>query len=95
MLASSIQCKNSWEETKYSSKSNPRRALFGHKKLAYRYCGPFKVTKTIGEQAYKLELPPHLHVQNVFHVNILKQYILDPSHILDHDDTILVSQEKF
>ena len=43
-----------------------------HKKLAYRYCGPFKVTKRIGEQAYKLELPPRLHVHNVFHVNLLK-----------------------
>ena len=66
-----------------------------HKNLAYRYCGPFKVTKGIGEQAYKLKLPPHLHVHNVFHVSLLKQYILDPSHILDHDDTIIVSQEEF
>ena len=65
-----------------------------HKKLAYRYCGPFKVTKRIGEQPYKLELLPHLHVHNVFHVNLLKQYIPDPSYILDHDDTILVSQEE-
>ena len=66
-----------------------------HKKLAYRYCGPFKVTKRIGEQAYELKLPPHLYVHNVFHVSLLKQYILDPSHILNHDDTILVSLEEF
>ena len=62
-----------------------------HKKLAYKYCGPSKVTKRIGEQAYELKLSPHLHVHNVFHDNLLKQYIPDPSHILDHDDTILVS----
>ena len=43
-----------------------------HKKLAYRYCGPFKVTKRIGEQAYKLKLSPHLHLHNVFHINLLK-----------------------
>ena len=66
-----------------------------HKKLAYRYCGPFKVTKRIGEQAYELELPSHLHVHNIFHVSLLKQYIADPSHVLNHDDTILVSQEEF
>ena len=42
-----------------------------HKKLAYRYCGPFKVTKRIGEQAYKLKLSPHLHVHNVFYVSLL------------------------
>ena len=66
-----------------------------HKKLAYRYCGPFKVTKRIGKQAYELELPSHLHVHNVFHVSLLKQYIADPSHVLDHDDTILVLQEEF
>ena len=66
-----------------------------HKKLAYRYYGPFKVTKRIGEQAYELELPPHLHVHNVFHVSLLKQYIPDPSHVLNHDNTILILQEEF
>ena len=66
-----------------------------HKKLAYRYCGPFKVTKRIGEQPYKLELPPHLHVHNVFHISLLKLYIVDPSYVLDHNDTILVLQEEF
>ena len=62
-----------------------------HKKLAYKNCEPFKVTKRIGEHAYKLKLSPHLHVHNVFHVSLLKQYIPNPSHILNHGDTILVS----
>ena len=53
------------------------------------------VTKRIGEQAYELQLPPHLHVHNVFHVSLLKQYIADPSHVLDHNDTILILQEEF
>ena len=66
-----------------------------HKKLAYKYCGPFKVTKRIGEQAYKLKLLSHLLVYNVLHVNLLKQYIPNLSHVLDHDDTILVSQGEF
>ena len=36
-----------------------------------------------------------MHVPNVFHVFLLKQYIANPSHVLDRDDTILVSQEEF
>ena len=62
------------------------------KKLAYRYCGPFKVTKRIGEQAYELDSPSHLHVHDIFHVSLLKQYIADSSHVLNHDNTILVTQ---
>ena len=49
----------------------------------------------IGEQSYKLALPPHLHVHNVFHVSLLKQYIPNPDHILSHDDNILVTQDEF
>ena len=34
--------------------------------------------------AYHLELPPELsRIHNVFHVSILRKYILDPSHILE------------
>ena len=49
----------------------------------------------MGEQAYELALPPHLHVHNVFHVSLLKKYIADPLHVLNKDDTILISQEEF
>ncbi len=76
----------------------PKRSslkLGKYRKLAYRYCGPYDVIRRIGEQSYELALPSHLHVHNVFHVSLLKQYITDPSHILDHDDTILVNQEEF
>lgn len=49
----------------------------------------------MGDQAYELALLPHLHIQNVFHVSLLKQYIPDPLHVLNNDDTILVTQEEF
>ena len=45
----------------------------------------------MGEQAYKLALPPHLHVHDV----LLKKYVPNSKHILDLDDNILVNQEEF
>lgn len=62
------------------------------KKLAFGYCGPYEVVKRIGDQAYELVLLPHLHVHNVFHVSLLKQYIRDPQHVLLDDDFVLVLQ---
>ena len=53
----------------------PKRSslkLGKYKKLAYRYCGPYEIVKRIGEQSYKLALPPHLHIHDVFHVSLLK-----------------------
>ena len=76
----------------------PKRSslkLGNYKNLAYRYCGPFEILQRIGEQSYKLALPPHLHVHNVFQVYLLKQYIPNPEHILSPDDSILVTQEEF
>ena len=61
------------------------------RKLAFRYCGPFEVLQRMGEQSYKIALPPHLHVHNVFHVNLLKKYIPNLEHILDLNDNILVN----
>ena len=76
----------------------PKRSLLklgNYKKLAYRYCGPFEILQRIGEQSCRLALPSHLHVHNVFHVNLLKQYIPNLDHILSLDDIILVTQEEF
>ena len=37
----------------------------------------------MGPVAYRLDLPPELSkVHNVFHVSMLRKYILDPSHVL-------------
>ena len=65
------------------------------RKLSSRYCGPFEILRRIGEQSYKLALPPHLHVHDVFHVSLLKKYVPNPEHILDLDDNVLVNQEEF
>ncbi|MCO5602539.1 hypothetical protein L7F22_056672 [Adiantum nelumboides] len=63
-------------------------------KLAFRYCGPFKILRRPGKQAYKLALLPHMRIHNVFHVSLLKKYVADPLHILNHDDAILINQEE-
>ena len=65
------------------------------KKLAYQCYGPFEILQRIGKQSYRLALPPHLHVHDVFHVNLLKNSVPNVENILDLDDNILVNQEEF
>ena len=60
---------------------------FGKKgKLSPRYIGPFEITERIGKVAYRLALPPDLaSVHNVFHVSMLRKYLTDTSHVLQHE----------
>ena len=64
---------------------------FGKKgKLAPRFVGPFRILQQIGKVAYRLNLPPNLsNVHPVFHVSMLRGYIPDPSHVIDHSDLIV------
>ena len=50
-------------------------------KLSSRYIGPYRIVGRIGEVAYQLELPLD-RIHDVFHVSMLRKYILDPSHVL-------------
>jgi hypothetical protein len=53
-------------------------------KLSPRFIGPFKIQEKIGHVAYRLVLPPHLHkTHNVFHVFVLRHYVVDDSHKLN------------
>ena len=58
---------------------------FGRRgKLSPRYIGPFEILSRVGDCAYQLTLPPALSaVHNVFHVSMLRKYVLDASHVLD------------
>ena len=60
---------------------------FGKKgKLSPLFVGPFEVLERIGVVVYRLALPPSLSaVHNVFHISMLRKYILDPSHILNYE----------
>ena len=61
-------------------------------KLAARYCGPFEILERIGSVAYMLALPASITVHNVFHVLLLKEYILDANPVIDWN-VIQVEQE--
>lgn len=44
------------------------------KKLLPRYCGPFKIVKCVGENAFELDLPAAMKCHNVFHSSKLRTY---------------------
>ncbi|KAL0546451.1 hypothetical protein IC582_016360 [Cucumis melo] len=55
-------------------------------KLSPRFVGPFEILERIGPVAYRLALPPSLStVHDVFHVSMLRKYVSDPSHVVDHE----------
>ncbi|XP_028052786.1 uncharacterized protein LOC114257213 [Camellia sinensis] len=54
-------------------------------KLTPQYIGPFQILEKVGSVAYRVALPPSMsQVHNVFHISMLRSYLLDPSHIIDY-----------
>ena len=43
-------------------------------KLDYQRFGPYMITGKISDVAFRLDLPPHMHLHPVFHVSLLEPY---------------------
>ncbi|XP_073313440.1 uncharacterized protein [Primulina huaijiensis] len=70
---------------------------FGKKgKLSPKFIGPFKILERVGTIAYRVALPPNLAgVHNVFHVSMLRKYMLNPSHVLNYEQLQLTPNLSF
>ena len=54
-------------------------------KLSLLYVGPFEILDRVCKVAYHLALPPAIFgLHDVFHVSMLRKYVIDPAHILKH-----------
>ncbi|XP_028091503.1 uncharacterized protein LOC114291827 [Camellia sinensis] len=81
----------------YAKAAPPGIIRFGKKgKLSPRYIGPFEILQKIGEVAYKLVLSPQLvEVHDVFHVSMLRKYIMHHSHIINWEEIQLNEDATF
>ena len=53
-------------------------------KLSLRFVGSFEITEILGPIPYCIAFPSSLSwMPDVFHVSVLHQYMLDPSHAVD------------
>ena len=81
------------------STQNFKLANPGTRKLLPKWVGPFEVLERIGAVAYKLKLPKHLKMHNVFHVNLVKPYRNDgrvqpPPPPIEIDDSLEYEVER-
>jgi hypothetical protein len=59
------------------------------------YCGPFEVLDRVGPLIYHLALPPIVKTHHVFHVYLLKKYVLDSNHIINWPVIHVESEGEF
>ena len=59
----------------------------GKKLKSIRY-GPFKIVEKIGDNAFRLDLPPYMQIYSVVNVDKLKLY--EPPMVMDEDESAQV-----
>ena len=77
----------------------PKRGVirFGKREnVSPRFIGPFEILERIDTVAYRLALPPSMTgVHEVFHVSMLRNYTLDPAHVVDWGQIEVDMDETF
>ena len=77
----------------------PKRGVVGfgkRGKLSPRFMGSFEILERLGTDAYRLALLPSMScVHEVFHVSMLRKYILDPAHVVDWGQIEVDTDETF
>ncbi|XP_073030733.1 uncharacterized protein [Primulina eburnea] len=55
-------------------------------KFILRFIGPFEILERVGTLAYRGSLPLNLaRAHNVFHVSMLRKYMINSSHVLNYE----------
>ena len=64
---------------------------FGKKgKLSTRFISPYEILENVGNVDYRLTLALELSsMHNIFHVSMLRRYILNPTHVLSQEPLAL------
>jgi len=66
-------------------------------KLASKRHGPFRIKEKLSDLTYRLKLPPHWKIHNIFHVNVLSEAKLDmiPKHMNPPPPLIKINGEEY
>jgi len=64
------------------------------KKLAPKFIGPFRVAEPVGSQAYRLHLPTHYRIHDVFNVARLEKYTGRPNQEDNYQAPIIIDDEE-
>ena len=57
--------------------------------------GTFQIFARIGHVAYQLDLPHYIRIHDVFHISLLKKYVVGQSHIINWDNVQVEPEGDF
>jgi hypothetical protein len=73
------QCKDDWKITEMKEGDQVwleawNLTIAGNRKLSPKCYGPYRISKKISTNAYRLDLPPSIKIHNMFHIDLLLPY---------------------